>query len=371
MTALPRPGRRLAAGVALTLGLSAPVSGCAAVTTAAGENHGGEGGDRAGAPVGPGPLAREPQGGRCDGRCMAATPGGITIAAVGDINPPGNRHRVRHRPGGGVDHGDPHDLVFGLGDYQYTVGTCAALLAGFDRLWGGLLPRMFHIAGPTHDWTGATNEQGYRQYFAGTCPGQKTGPSALVRARGAPVGPGDIWSRDVGHVAPGGPADRALEVRPGQGAGDDRDAEHRPGPGQGPRQAPAGGLPRPLLHLHDRPPHPRHRRQAVGGRPATGTTCASPCPPASTTTSGPARCCAPAPAPRTPARGRPASTCRPEAWGCGRSVTTPPSSAGGSPTPRLAGAVPASRRVVRLALPGRRRHRQPTRAAGPRRGPGP
>ena len=41
MTALPRPGRRLAAGVALTLGLSAPVAGCAAVTHAAdGENHG-------------------------------------------------------------------------------------------------------------------------------------------------------------------------------------------------------------------------------------------------------------------------------------------------------------------------------------------
>ena len=57
-------------------------------------------------------------------------------------------------------------------------------------MWGGLLPRMFHIAGPTHDWTSATDEQGYRQYFAGTCPGQKTGPSALVRAPHAPGGPG-------------------------------------------------------------------------------------------------------------------------------------------------------------------------------------
>ena len=34
MTALPRPGRRFTAGVALTLGLSAPVAGCAVVTTA-------------------------------------------------------------------------------------------------------------------------------------------------------------------------------------------------------------------------------------------------------------------------------------------------------------------------------------------------
>ena len=57
---------------------------------------------------------------------------------------------------------------------------------------------MFHIAGPTHDWTGLTNEQGYRRHFAGTCPGQRTGPSLLVRARRVSVGPGDLWSRDVG-----------------------------------------------------------------------------------------------------------------------------------------------------------------------------
>ena len=88
--------------------------------------------------------------------------------------------------------------MFGLGDYQYTVGTCAALTGAFDKIWGGLLPRMLHIAGPTHDWTGVTSQQGYRQYFAGTCPGQTTGPSALVRARGSSVGPGDFWSRDVG-----------------------------------------------------------------------------------------------------------------------------------------------------------------------------
>ena len=33
MTAFPRPARRLAAGVALTLALSAPLAGCATVST--------------------------------------------------------------------------------------------------------------------------------------------------------------------------------------------------------------------------------------------------------------------------------------------------------------------------------------------------
>ena len=89
-------------------------------------------------------------------------------------------------------------LVFGLGDFQYYTGTCTALVASYDRLWGRVVPRMFHIAGPTHDWTALTNEQGYRRHFAGTCPGQRTGPSLLVRARRASVGPGDLWSRDVG-----------------------------------------------------------------------------------------------------------------------------------------------------------------------------
>ena len=121
---------------------------------------------------------------------VPVVPGAVVVAAVGDINHAGEASpkSASGRVAASITAARP-DLVFGLGDFQYTVGTCAALLGGFDRLWGGLLPRMFHIAGPTHDWTGATDEQGYRQYFAGTCPGQKTGPSALVRALHRP------WAR--------------------------------------------------------------------------------------------------------------------------------------------------------------------------------
>jgi acid phosphatase type 7 len=130
---------------------------------------------------------------------LPAVPGAVVLAAVGDINHAGEASpkSASGRVAASITAASPN-YVLGLGDYQYTVGTCAALTGGFDKLWGGLLPRMFPIAGPTHDWTGVTNEQGYRQYFAGTCPGQTTGPSALVRARGASVGPGDFWSRDIG-----------------------------------------------------------------------------------------------------------------------------------------------------------------------------
>ncbi len=142
------------------------------------------------APSSPTPAATPP---------VPVVPGAVVMAAVGDINHAGEASpkSASGRVAASITAARP-DLVFGLGDFQYTVGTCAALLGGFDRLWGGLLPRMLHIAGPTHDWTGATNEQGYRQYFAGTCPGQQTGPSALVRALHRSVGPGEFWSRDVG-----------------------------------------------------------------------------------------------------------------------------------------------------------------------------
>ena len=90
------------------------------------------------------------------------------------------------------------ELVFGLGDYQYPKGTCSALVEDYDKVWGKVVPLMFHIAGPNHDWNSTSDEEGYRRHFAGTCPGQTTGPSALVRSEHAPVGPGDFWSRDVG-----------------------------------------------------------------------------------------------------------------------------------------------------------------------------
>ena len=123
----------------------------------------------------------------------------VTLAAVGDMNKDGNTSptSATGKVASSILAAGP-ELVFGLGDYQYPRGTCTALVQQFDTLWGKVVPLMFHIAGPNHDWNGPGDEEGYRRHFAGTCPGQTTGPSALVRALKTPVGPGDFWSRDVG-----------------------------------------------------------------------------------------------------------------------------------------------------------------------------
>jgi acid phosphatase type 7 len=197
MTVPPRPGRPPLQRLALSLAVCVPLLACAPAGPVPGV------GTRP-APAGtPGAAAGSPDGSRLAPAgtrlAPAAKPGTVTIAAVGDMNPPGNRSPLS--PTGRVAASvaaTRTTLVFGLGDYQYYTGTCTALVGGFDRLWGRVLPRMFHIAGPTHDWTSIRNEQGYRRHFAGTCPGQRTGPSLLVRARRASVGPGDFWSRDVG-----------------------------------------------------------------------------------------------------------------------------------------------------------------------------
>ena len=127
-------------------------------------------------------------------------PGAVVLAAVGDINHAGEASpkSASGRVAASIIAANP-DYVFGLGDYQYTVGTCAALTGGFDKLWGRAAAAdaphrrsdaRLDRASPTSRATGSTSP--------GTCPGQTTGPSALVRARGASVGPGDFWSRDIG-----------------------------------------------------------------------------------------------------------------------------------------------------------------------------
>ena len=132
-------------------------------------------------------------------RTAEAPPSTVTLAAVGDMNKDGNTSpsSATGKVASSILAAGP-DLVFGLGDYQYPKGTCRTLVKQYDTLWGEVVPLMFHIAGPNHDWNGPDDEEDYRRHFAGTCPGQTTGPSALVRALKAPVGPGDFWSQDVG-----------------------------------------------------------------------------------------------------------------------------------------------------------------------------
>jgi len=131
---------------------------------------------------------------------IATTTGDVIVATVGDMNPDANTSTTS--PSGknaasiqsaGVD------LFLGLGDFQYTTGTCTALVSYWDRLWGGLMPRTFHIAGPTHDWPSSTDEGGYRDHFNGACAGQTTGRSAAVQLLGRSIGPREAYSFDRGN----------------------------------------------------------------------------------------------------------------------------------------------------------------------------
>jgi len=123
----------------------------------------------------------------------------IRIAAVGDMNPDEN---VDPTSDAGLNAADisafDPDIFFALGDFQYPTGGCADLVAYWDELWGPLVAKMYHVAGPVHDWESVTRQMGYQQHTNGACPGQTTGPSRLVTELGHPVGPDDFWSSDLG-----------------------------------------------------------------------------------------------------------------------------------------------------------------------------
>ena len=99
--------------------------------------------------------------------------GSVTVAAVGDINPPGNiswsspsGRNAASVAAAGVD------AFLNLGDWQYSSSTCATYPA-YDALWGPLMPVTLGTAG-NHD---VKDKPAYLKHTAGTCPGQTTGPA--------------------------------------------------------------------------------------------------------------------------------------------------------------------------------------------------
>lgn len=134
----------------------------------------------------------------------APTPSGpITIAVVGDMNPSGNTSTSS--PSGknataiiaGLNDGSLN-AFFGLGDFQYTQGTCSTLVSQWAKLWGPVVTKTYHIAGPTHDAASATDELGYRNFFDGACPGSSA-KSAAVSKKGSSIGPFEAYSFDLGN----------------------------------------------------------------------------------------------------------------------------------------------------------------------------
>ena len=222
MTALPRPGRRFTAGVALTLGLSAPVAGCAVVTTAVTTRAVTTGAVTA--------KARDDQtGGQRDDQTGGDRTGGPRVARChhhrggGGHEPAGQPlTELADRPGGGIDRRDPHHP-----------GVRAGRLPVHRRHLRGDARRVRPALGegccrgcstsPARRTTGPalTDEQGYRQHFAGTCPGQKTGPSPSCGRCTRPSGPVSsgpgTWA-----LAPGRACRPASGATTRRGQGDDR-----------------------------------------------------------------------------------------------------------------------------------------------------
>jgi hypothetical protein len=67
------------------------------------------------------------------------------------------------------------------------------LVNQWGKLWGPVISKTYHIAGPTHDAASGTNELGYRKFFHGECPGS-TAKSAAVTEKGSSIGPFDAYS---------------------------------------------------------------------------------------------------------------------------------------------------------------------------------
>jgi acid phosphatase type 7 len=128
--------------------------------------------------------------------------GSITVAAVGDMNPSGNTSpssasgKNAAAITAGLANGSLAAFV-GLGDFQYSTGTCSALVNGWGKLWGRAITKTYHIAGPSHDAASATDELGYRKFFAGQCPGSAA-KSAAVTRQGSSIGPFEPYSFDLG-----------------------------------------------------------------------------------------------------------------------------------------------------------------------------
>jgi len=131
----------------------------------------------------------------------APTPGqgaATVIVAVGDI----------HGEGSDADAVATNNLVnainpaavLGLGDYQYSAGTCANFLTSgrYSSDWGAQQRRMYATFGATHDYANSSMGSRADLYMSGLCPGQTNGASAGALAAGGVQDPFEPYSFDVG-----------------------------------------------------------------------------------------------------------------------------------------------------------------------------
>jgi acid phosphatase type 7 len=132
-------------------------------------------------------------------------PGGVRIAAVGDIN--GVKNQEADSPSGrnaaaitGLVQDNAIDAFLGLGDFQYSVPHCEDYVKYWTPLWGGTKPKLYWVSGPNHDWQPGRNED-LDNFMDGQCPGSAE-KSAINEQRGF-IGNGQPYSKNFGkwHVA--------------------------------------------------------------------------------------------------------------------------------------------------------------------------
>lgn len=115
----------------------------------------------------------------------SGTPGSVTVVAVGDIHGEGS-DADSIATANAVDAINPA-AILGLGDYQYTTGTCANFMTAgrYNSDWGRETYRMYDTLGPTHDYDASTaNAAGY---FSGQCSGQSTKSAGALLLGGTQV----------------------------------------------------------------------------------------------------------------------------------------------------------------------------------------
>jgi parallel beta-helix repeat protein len=127
-----------------------------------------------------------------------ASSGSMVVVAVGDIHGEGADSQAVDLLNM-VDSINPA-AILGLGDFQYTSGTCANFTTSgrYDTDWGLQNYRIYPTFGPTHDYAGTTTGSRADLYFSGDCAGQRNPQSAAAALLGGTIGPMQPYSFDVG-----------------------------------------------------------------------------------------------------------------------------------------------------------------------------
>ncbi|MBT2530957.1 hypothetical protein J7E83_02230 [Arthrobacter sp. ISL-48] len=125
----------------------------------------------------------------------------VRIAAVGDMNPPNNLEpdSPSGRNGAAITRlvqNNEIDAFLGVGDFQYDAAHCDDYVNYWRPQWGGTMPKLYWVSGPSHDWKPGRNED-LDRFMNGQCPGSPE-KAAINQERGY-IPNGEPYSKDFGN----------------------------------------------------------------------------------------------------------------------------------------------------------------------------